>query len=264
MDTDKRSDSRLVFVVRHGERADYGAPEEQKKIQISFDPHLTELGKIQARKAGDKLLKLVHDYHKQQGTKVDDVKYLIISSPFRRCIQTAYHISQALPKEKIVGDKIHLDNFLSEHLDKMYYRKDVLNDLQVRVDPAEIKKHVDFELQDGYPEVGQHSSIPVYSEGTKIQSRVTTGYDKLKPYFLNVVNKDENVVMILVSHGYVIEIFLEMHKCIDWSKGVEYTCLSQYAVNVKDGQGTPVVTQCHTQLEEAEEEFKKLFPNASV
>jgi hypothetical protein len=33
----------MLFGVRHGERADLNA-EEAKKIEISYDPHLTPLG----------------------------------------------------------------------------------------------------------------------------------------------------------------------------------------------------------------------------
>ena len=35
----------MIFVIRHGERADNGSLEEKEKIILSYDPHLTEIGK---------------------------------------------------------------------------------------------------------------------------------------------------------------------------------------------------------------------------
>jgi len=249
----------MLFVVRHGERGDYAGPEEQKKIQLPFDPHLTDLGKIQARKAGDKIIKLVQDHCKESDSQVDQLQYLIISSPFRRCIQTAFHISQALPKEKIWGNKIYLNDFLSEHLDGLYFEKNVLPDLQVRTDLEEVKKHVEMEIQDGFPEIGDHFSTPIYPEGATIHKRVPAGYTKLKPLYLKELNKDKNLVVILVSHGYVVEVFLEMHEALDRKKGVEYTSLAFYTVEDGDKKGKALVAQCHEQLEEAEAEYKKLL-----
>jgi len=252
----------MLFVVRHGERADYAGDDEKSKIQIPFDPHLTELGKIQARKAGDHIIKLLKNYHKESDKTPEDFKYLILSSPWRRCIQTAYHISQALPKESIWGNKIYLNEFLSEHLDTIWFEKDVLPDLQVRTNLDEIKKVVEFELQDGFPEVGKHFSTPVFPEKIDISKRVPEGYDVFKPYFLSEVNKENNVVVILVSHGYVVDVFLDMHEAKDPKKGVEYTCLSQYTIE-KDGLGKPVVTQCHEHLEEAKAEYDKILEKKS-
>lgn len=248
----------MLFVVRHGERADFAGDDEKKKIQIPFDPHLTDLGKIQARKAGNHIIRLLKEYHKEDGPKPEELKYLIISSPFRRCIQTAYHISQALPKENIWGSKIYLNEFLSEHLDPLYYEKNVLPDLQVRTNIDEVKKVIDIELQDGFPEAGNHFSTPIFPEKTTIYHRVPKGYDGFKPHFFGEINKENNVVVILVSHMYVVEVFLDMHKALDYNKGVDYTCLSQYTIE-KNGLGKPIVTQYHEQLDEAQEEYEKVL-----
>lgn len=42
----------MIFILRHGERADDSSEEEFNKIEIQHDPHLTEVGKKQAEKAG--------------------------------------------------------------------------------------------------------------------------------------------------------------------------------------------------------------------
>src|SRR5262245_21583682 len=124
----------MLFVLRHGERADYAGPDEQAKIEVSHDTHLTDLGKIQARKAGDHLLKFVKEHCEATGKRSEDLKYLLLSSPFRRCIQTIFHVSQALPKENILDEKIYMNNFIAEFLCENYLPPDVLQNLQVRTD----------------------------------------------------------------------------------------------------------------------------------
>lgn len=247
----------MLFILRHGERGDYGGPEEQKLVELSYDPHLTELGKIQARKAGDKLVQLIKE-HKEYESKTEDLKYLIISSPFRRCIQTAFHVSQALPKDKIIGETIYMNEFLSEYLAELYLYKDVLNDLQIRTNPDEVHKQVELKLQDGYPNIGDHASTPVFPERSDgIRKRLAEGYHKVRSHYLNEVNKDGNVVIILVTHAYVVECFLEQCGNYDVTKGVEYTCLSQIVFDAETGKEKIVVGQCHEQLKDADDEYKR-------
>ena len=134
-------------------------------------------------------------------------------------------------------------------------------ELQVRANIDEVKKVVDFDLQDGFPEVGNHYSTPIYPEKTTIYHRVPKGFDGFKPHFFSEINKENNVVVILVSHGYVVDVFLEMHKATDYQKAVDYTCLSQYTIE-KDVIGKAVVTHYHDQLEEAQAEYEKILEKA--
>jgi len=244
----------MFFALRHGERADHGSDHEVSKIEHIHDPHLTDLGKIQAKKAGEKIIHLIKDYHKEP-TKTDDLKYLIISSPFRRCIQTAYHVSEALPKEKIIGQTIYLNDFLCDYL--YYLPEDILTTLQSRTSLEDVKKHVDLHLQDGYPGPGEHAFAPQHPEGTDgIRKRVLEGFGKIKPHYLNEVNKDNNVVLILVTHGFVVECLLEIHDGFDKSKGLDYTTLSHVVFDPEDGKGKVLLGQYHGHLKEAEEEYK--------
>ena len=248
----------MLFVVRHGERGDYAGPEEKGKVQLNFDPHLTDLGQIQARKAGDKLLSLTQDYFNKTETDTKNLKYLILSSPFRRCIQTAYHLSKALPEGSIWGNKIYLNNFIGEFFGEMYMREGVLDDLQVRTDLEQIKRHVSMEIQDGFPAVGDHASEAKFPEDRDgIYNRVNDGYEKIISHYQTVVNKDKNVVLILVTHGYMVQILSDRYQGFDSKKGLEFTSLSQIAID-SNGEGKIVIAQCHEQLQAAEEEYKKM------
>ncbi len=82
----------MIFAVRHGERADDTNEngEEYKLIEKRFDPHLTQHGIKQSRKTGLKLNEVIKEAN-------PDIKGVyIISSPFLRCIMTAYNIIQTL------------------------------------------------------------------------------------------------------------------------------------------------------------------------
>lgn len=250
----------MLFTLRHGERADRGNDHEKTKIEHEHDPHLTDLGKIQAKKAGDKIVNLIKEFHKESPSKVDDLQYLIISSPFRRCIQTANHVSEALPKEKIIGQTIYLDDFLCDYL--YYLPEDILKTLQSRTNLEDVRKHVDLHLQDGFPSPGQHAFAPQHPEGTTgIRQRVLEGFEKIKPHYLNEVNKEDNVVLILVTHGFVVECLLEIHDGFDKNKGLHYTTLSHIVFDPEDGKGKVLVAQDHEHLNEAEEIYKALLEN---
>ncbi len=247
----------MLFLVRHGERADHGTPEEKSKIQIKCDPHLTELGKVQAKKAGERIINLLHDYQQTSGKKPEDLKYLIISSPFRRCIQTANHISHALPKENIIGQKIYLNDYLCDYLGD-FHPESVLKDLQVRNTIEEVKKHIELDLQDGFPEIGNHACEPLHPEqGDTLRKRVFEGHMmSLKPDFINEINKEKDVVLILVSHGYVVECILELYEGYNKVGGTNYTAVSQVEVEEEGLKGKVLVDRCFKHLKDAEEEYQ--------
>ena len=251
----------MLFLVRHGQRADQATPEEKSKIQLKCDPHLTDLGKVQAKKAGERIVNLLHNYHDVSGKKPEDLKYLIISSPFRRCIQTANHISHALAKENIIGQKIYLNDYLCDYLGD-FHPESVLKDLQVRNSIEEVQKHIELDLQDGYPEIGNHAYNPMHpEEGETLRKRVFEGHIKgFKPYFINEINKEKDVVLILVSHGYVVECLLELYEGynkIGGSNHTNYTAVSQVEVDGENLTGKVLVDRCFKHLKDAEEEYHK-------
>jgi broad specificity phosphatase PhoE len=252
----------MFFALRHGERADHGSEHEISKIEHEHDPHLTDLGKIQAKKAGEKIFNLINTYYKESPSKVNDLQYLIISSPFRRCIETAYYMSESLPKEKIIGQTIYLNDFLCDYLH--YLPEDILKTLQSKTDLEYVKNHVSLDLQDGYPAPGDHAYAPQHPEGvTDIKKRVSEGFEKIKEHYLNSVNKESNVVLIMVTHGFVVECLLDIHDGFEKAKGLQYTTLSHVVYDPEDGKGKVLVGQDHEHLQEAEEEYKVLLSSAA-
>lgn len=74
--------TQTLWIVRHGNREDFGNPSWAKSAQRPYDPALSADGERQAQEAGNSL----------RGQRV----HRIFASPFLRTIQTAHHIANAV------------------------------------------------------------------------------------------------------------------------------------------------------------------------
>ena len=110
--------------IRHGERADLsGNPLEKSEIKLKFDPHLTELGKKQAKSTGEFLA---------QKYKNDSNPIFIVSSPFLRCLQTADIIlDQIKINSKNLVEKIIINEDFCEILSSDLFEKNELPNLTI-------------------------------------------------------------------------------------------------------------------------------------
>lgn len=122
----------MIFAVRHAERAD--RTPEPPPIDIAFDPHITERGILQARRAGKKIAQTIEAH-----VEVDEI--VIYSSPFLRCLMTAASIRQEIAeRHPDKPSKILLNNMLTESLITKYYDKDPHDDLYVKTkSPDEVQ-----------------------------------------------------------------------------------------------------------------------------
>lgn len=91
----------MILAVRHGERGDRSLLEKEKEnVKLYFDPHLTELGVVQAVFTASEIKTRILAFEAEleskglgSGKKITPV---ILVSPFIRTIQTAYHIARNL------------------------------------------------------------------------------------------------------------------------------------------------------------------------
>lgn len=74
--------TQTIWIVRHGNREDFGNPGWAKSAERPYDPALSADGERQAQEAGLSLI----------GQRV----HRIFASPFLRTIQTAHHIADAV------------------------------------------------------------------------------------------------------------------------------------------------------------------------
>lgn len=207
---DSKSNKLRLFLLRHGQRADY-CPIEKKNIELSFDPHLTKLGGFQAEEAGS----LIHS--KVMGSIGKDQKspkYLILSSPFLRTIMTSCSIIKSLGSENIYKNTIFLDNTICEHLAEKL-GQDPLPNLHIRkTDISKLKKYFEYQLQDGLISEGEHVSIPKWPEEMVPRPHRLEGYGKLlkKVSEITQAESDLDLVVIIVTHWFTVEFMLEYHE----------------------------------------------------
>ena len=244
------SQEKMIFFLRHAERADCAENEEFRSIEILLDPHITKLGKFQAKFAGVEI----------ESVTKSQTKYLVVSSPFLRCLQTANELVKVFGKERIIGQKIYMDNFLAEFLNSLYFSSSPMNDLYVYTKPQEIKKkYLDIEVQNGLIGEGNHTLDIKYSETpNELYDRVTRGYSKALELYSKILQEEKNTTLILVTHGYGVQFLLDHYDAFDLEKGVDYTCLSQVFYDSQTNRTKIGRVQIHDQLEKAEKEYRSI------
>ena len=104
----------MIFVVRHGERSDDVNVDKLDFKEWEFDPNLTLIGKKQANITGIEINNICEN----------EKKFVIVSSPFLRCIETAINISKSLPK--IYENTIFLQDSLGEWLYHKFFETNII------------------------------------------------------------------------------------------------------------------------------------------
>jgi Fructose-2,6-bisphosphatase len=231
----------MIFILRHGERADNCGPEEFNKIECLHDPHLTEFGKIQAQAAGKTLQSFIQESYEKGYLETRNPQIVMVSSPFLRCIQTASHILDTFEPKDIYQGSIFIDEGVSEYLGKEFYDKDPLDELYIRTRSKEdIRKYTKYNLVDGFLEFQIYSSKATYPENHEtFFRRVQEGYRNIVEHFNNNINKDKTKVLVILTHGLGTKGMLSCHLENQICRKTDYTCISQVRYNpLSKGNGT--------------------------
>jgi broad specificity phosphatase PhoE len=93
--------TRVLWLVRHGERRDEADPGWVDGADRPHDPPLTDHGRWQAERVGDRL----------RGSQVR----IVYTSPFLRAVETAHIVGERL------GRPVFVDHGLSEHLNPEWF-----------------------------------------------------------------------------------------------------------------------------------------------
>lgn len=201
--------SKLIFILRHGQRGDVVHPDYRKPCFSSLDPSLTDLGCTQAECSK----KLIQCISKSQGP------YTVITSPFWGCIQTAQEIQENFVIDWRFSDFLHILN----------YPMDIAEHINVN-SPSFLEQH---------PEVGILSSQPGYPE--EYENMVK----RVKEGFLEALAGFSTQVLVIVTHLMPLEVISAEIK----GESVKLTdngfCCVTIA-NWNNGQFIPFIVADHT------------------
>lgn len=104
----------MLWTMRHGERGDLEDKNsfiEHNKRFASTDPPLTNNGRDMAFKSGQYLKqKLLNDYPNK--------KFMVISSPYYRCIQTSIEVMKGITTEHLKTNTLYLEDGFQEFYDE--------------------------------------------------------------------------------------------------------------------------------------------------
>ncbi|WP_380678291.1 histidine phosphatase family protein [Salinigranum sp. GCM10025319] len=132
--------TRVLWLVRHGERRDETDPGWVDGADRPHDPPLTDHGRWQAERVGDRL----------RGSQVR----IVYTSPFLRAVETAHIVAERL------GRPVFVDHGLSEHLNPEWF--DVAPSVMTPRALAERFETVDTthasSLRPNYPETSEEAA----------------------------------------------------------------------------------------------------------
>ena len=181
----------MFYLVRHTQKISEGSLQCKEKMENFFDSGLTAHGKLQAYKIGEKILEEV-GFEK---------KIVVITSPYLRCLQTGESLMIGMKKsgkknfsntmfvedglreinnKRCVGDKNGFKNIHFFQKNKLVAKEIIYN---------KIKSFEKIHFDNVFPE----------SKEMK-EKRFIDLLDCVKEY----IKSNENVVPILVTHGFFI------------------------------------------------------------
>lgn len=185
----------IVYLVRHGERIDQIDPTWIESAERPFDPPLTDLGILQARRSGTFI---GNDLRENHGIAPHDTVLLV--SPFYRTLQTAGAIAHALVPNHSASaptrPTLELFPLLSEWIAQNYFPEPLPHDPFTYSNRA-----AEFQFLDPSSSVDKSVSAPLppYPE-TREQMRKRF-HDAFSHAVKNYHGSGKSKVLIMVSHG---------------------------------------------------------------
>ncbi|KAK4744927.1 hypothetical protein SAY87_011239 [Trapa incisa] len=179
---------RRIILVRHGQSE--GNVDESAYTRVP-DPKikLTEMGKAQARECGQRIRKMI------EGDGGDDWKVYFYVAPYKRTLQTLEHLGQAFERSRIAGVR-----------EEPRLREQDFGNFQdgqkMKLDKAKriVYGRFFYRFPDG------ESAADVYDRITGFRETLKADIDKGR--FQPPGEQNQNVNLVMVSHGLTIRVFL--------------------------------------------------------
>jgi broad specificity phosphatase PhoE len=184
----------MIYFIRHACRADNGPLQEIKKMSNTSDPHITETGIYHSFMLGEKLSFQIPDLYSK--------KFLVVSSPYLRCLKTAESVLNGLKQNYItlINDQIHIEDALMEHQSPQYFSKDHFKDLNC-FSKKVIFKQTAYNSLEMFSEL-RHETIGFPERGKRLFERFLKVLQIMENFANDPANKD--TVLICVGHGFFV------------------------------------------------------------
>lgn len=216
----------MFYLVRHGHRHDHGSQAERESVNVSYDPKLTKIGEYMAFKTGMELMEEIGR----------DKEVMFISSPFYRCLQTCdFMLCGMISNEtKVYKKRIFVEELVREHAYDSNYRKEEYKLIEFFNGIKHTFLNTAYNTLEEFK--GFDELLQIYPEDDIRLAERTELFIKLLAKF---AKKNPNVVPIVATHGFSIEISHQLYsneskKCVPY-----YCAVSKFTVNDEDGEIKP-------------------------
>ncbi|KAI9469605.1 hypothetical protein LPJ78_004620 [Coemansia sp. RSA 989] len=214
------------YFVRHGERIDHIDETWIQKAPVPYDPPLTAEGLLQAQRTGA----LISDLE----STLEPAEYLVLTSPFLRCLQTAQGIQQGYMQNRAGNWKIAIEPGLSEVMNENYFDHP-LPDTLISWRERDLDGCANMQADREYKRIKE--TLPEYPENFQsMMARFVATLDMATARQLGLLAAQNAVqperpakrrVLIMVTHGAGISSLLWATTKQPGAYDVPYCCLTR-------------------------------------
>jgi len=159
----------MIFTIRHGQRCDRVTdPQETNKIINPHDVPITTFGHEMAYKTGLYLSEYLTQ-QKQQNKCPSNTQFIILSSPYYRCLQTSRQIAMGVKLENLHNQTIYVEDGLRELYAKFCVQEDTFETFLLKTEWPMIEKEIFTDLKCKRNQILDYENNPLltpkYGEG---------------------------------------------------------------------------------------------------
>ncbi len=230
---------RIIYFVRHGERLDLLQAEKldrEEEVQVDKNALLSDFGKTQSFVTGMHIARSMKNFPK-------DSKVIIMSSPYLRCLQTAFQIMLGL---KMEGFRIYEPTiFYTDFLKEFQNEKTKMTKQEMQTEFKKLQLPESILIQPG----GDQLPFDVTKESPGLSfARTRVFLDKLSRPNLEIGNIKPDVI-ICVTHSFWFINLLFMHELLMEAYGLIDYCSYCRVIIMDDGKTVVDMIKKHSHLD---------------
>ncbi|KAJ2696166.1 hypothetical protein FB645_006281 [Coemansia sp. IMI 203386] len=236
------------YFVRHGERIDHVDDDWVLTASTPYDPPLTPHGLEQARRTG-----VLIDQLERQTNQIHKTEYLVLTSPFQRCVQTAQALYEGFQQQQQQSGhapepswRISVEPSLCEMMSENYFSEQVPDSIiDKSVENIRSKNMCkDMDYYEDYVQIQR--TLPRYPEVFQdMMARFVSTLDMVVTRMVDMRMKrrilgidDPRVVVVFVTHGAGIGSLLWATTLKPGSNDVDYCSLTRAELAARKALGS--------------------------